>query len=424
MKEIVVIALILISLMILGVVCVQPIKAQYQGDITINADGSISPSTAPIQQDDDVYILTGDLIGSRITVMRSYMTLDGDGHTIQGEASKTASLTPGQSSNYGGIFLESIHNVTVRGFSLKYCLVGISLNQSSHITISDNNITGTWGYTYYSSYERGSTDYTTFQEPAAISLWKSSSNKITGNRLEGNTFGLYLREHSEHNIIVGNIISGSANKGVVVTVSPSNTFYHNNFDNELNVYDSGQVISSQTISINAWDNGKEGNFWSDYNGPDANSDGIGGSPYRIDSNNQDRYPLMKPWEPDVAPPHISISSPENKTYDDSNVTLTFSTSEPTSKISYSLDGQDNVTVTGNTTLNEVPNGAHNLTVYATDKFGNTGASKIVYFNVEVPEPFPTIPAATASAATIAVMGAGLLVYFKKRKHQAETVGSK
>jgi parallel beta-helix repeat protein len=409
MKETAVIALILISLMTLGVVCVQPIKAEYQGDITINADGSISPSTAPIQQDGDMYILTGDLIGSRITVMRSNMTLDGDGHTIQGEASKTASLTPGQSSNYGGIFLESIHNATVKGFSLKYCLVGISLNQSSYVTVSGNNITGTWGYTYYSSYQLGSTDYSTFQEPAGISLWKSSSNIITGNRLESNTFGLYLREHSEHNIIVGNTISGNTNEGVLLTLSSSNTFYHNNFDNEGNVYDSGRVSS-----FNAWDNGEEGNFWNDYVGPDANGDGIGGSPYIIDSNNQDRYPLMKPWEPDVAPPHISISSPENKTYDDRNVTLTFSTSEPTSKISYSLDGQDNVTIAGNTTLNEVPNGFHNLTVYATDKFGNTGASEIVYFNVEVPEPFPTIPAATASIATIALMGAVLLVYFKKR----------
>jgi parallel beta-helix repeat protein len=411
MKETAVIALILISLT-LGVVCVQPVKAQYQGDITINADGSIGPSTAPIQQNGDMYILTGDLIGSRITVMRSNMTLDGDGHTIQGKASNTAFLIPGESSNYGGIFLESVHNITVKGFSLRDCLVGVSLNQSSHVTISGNNITGTWGYTYYSSYERGSTDYTTFQEPAGISLWKSSSNIITSNRLESNTFGLYLREHSEHNIIVGNTISGNTNKGVVLTLSASNIFYHNNFDNELNVYDSGKVSLSNT-----WDNGEEGNFWNDYIGPDANGDGIGGSPYMINSNNQDRYPLMKPWEPDVAPPSISVSSPENKTYTDGNVTLTFSTSEPTSKISYSLDGQDNVTIAGNITLSEVPNGFHNLTVYATDEFGNTGASEIVYFRVEVPEPFPTTPVvAAASAASVIVMGVGLLVYFKKRSH--------
>jgi parallel beta-helix repeat protein len=414
MKESAVITLILISLMTLGVVCVQPIKAEYQGDITINATGSITPSTAPIHQDGDRYVLTDDLIGSHITVMRSNMVLDGDGHTIQGEPSKTISLIPGQSSNYGGIFLESTHNVTIKGFSLRHCLVGVSLNQSSYITISGNNITGTWGYTYYSSYERGSTDYTTFQEPAGISLWKSSSNKITDNRLENNTFGVYFREHSEHNIIVGNTISGSANKGVVVTVSSSNTFYHNNFDNKLNVYDSGQVISSQASSINAWDNGNEGNFWNDYTGPDANGDGIGGSPYIIDSNNQDRHPLMKPWEPDVVSPRISVSSPENKTYTNGNVTLIVYTSEPTSKISYSLDGQDNVTIAGNITLNEMPNGSHNLILYATDNAGNTGASETITFSMTVPDPFPTELAAVAGVS-IGFVSVGFVVYSVKFK---------
>jgi hypothetical protein len=48
MRKTAVVTLILIGLMTLGIVCIQPIKAEYQGDITINADGSISPSTAPI----------------------------------------------------------------------------------------------------------------------------------------------------------------------------------------------------------------------------------------------------------------------------------------------------------------------------------------------------------------------------------------
>jgi N-acetylneuraminic acid mutarotase len=116
------------------------------------------------------------------------------------------------------------------------------------------------------------------------------------------------------------------------------------------------------------------------------------------------------------PPEITVISPENMTYNDSNVTLTFSTSEPTSKISYSLDGQDNVTITGNTTLNKVPKGAHNLTVYATDQFGNTGASETIYFHIDVPEPFPT--AAVAAASVIVVtLGAGLLFYSKKHNRE-------
>ena len=86
-------------------------------------------------------------------------------------------------------------------------------------------------------------------------------------------------------------------------------------------------------------------------------------------------------------------------------------------MSYSLDGQDNLTVTGNITLSGLSNGLHNVTVYVKDEFENMGASEIVHFTIfhEPPEPFPAAPVAAASVATFAVVGVGLLVYFKKRK---------
>jgi len=63
-------------------------------------------------------------------------------------------------------------------------------------------------------------------------------------------------------------------------------------------------------STNIWDDGypSGGNYWSDYNGTDlfsgpyqniTGSDGIGDTPYVIDENNRDRYPLMKPWTPSI-----------------------------------------------------------------------------------------------------------------------------
>ena len=73
----------------------------------------------------------------------------------------------------------------------------------------------------------------------------------------------------------------------------------------------------------------------------------------------------------------------------------------------------------NTTLTGLSYGTHNLTVYAVDVAGNTGTSKTVYFTIsepeQTPEPFPVVLVATASGASAAIIGLGLLVYFKRRR---------
>jgi N-acetylneuraminic acid mutarotase len=115
-----------------------------------------------------------------------------------------------------------------------------------------------------------------------------------------------------------------------------------------------------------------------------------------------------------APPEIKIVSPENQKYNGSSVSLVFTVNKPVNWTGYNLDGQDNVTVTGNTTLAGLTNGLHNITVYAKDEFENTGASETISFSVEVP--FPVVPVAAASGAAAVIIGVGLLVYFKKRKH--------
>jgi N-acetylneuraminic acid mutarotase len=115
------------------------------------------------------------------------------------------------------------------------------------------------------------------------------------------------------------------------------------------------------------------------------------------------------------PPKISVLSPVNQKFNESSVLLSFTVDKPVNWTCYSLDGQDNVTITGNTTLSGLTNGLHNITVYAEDTFGNVGASETVSFTISKPEPFPT-SLVIASATTIAVVGVGLLVYFKKRKH--------
>jgi len=117
-------------------------------------------------------------------------------------------------------------------------------------------------------------------------------------------------------------------------------------------------------------------------------------------------------EPDALPPVVSISSPKSKTYDTGDVPLTFTVNEPTSWIGYSLNGQDNVTIAGNTTLSGLTASTYNLTVYATDASGKTGASETIHFTLV--DRFP-IEWVIVSIVIVAAVSVCLLVYFKKQR---------
>jgi hypothetical protein len=101
-----------------------------------------------------------------------------------------------------------------------------------------------------------------------------------------------------------------------------------------------------------------------------------------------------------------------------------SVNKQTQKISYSLDQADKVTVVGNVTLNDLPAGNHSLTVFTTDIYGVSGASKIVNFTIvkpewpPQPESFPVVPVVAVSIVAVALVAAGLLVYHKKHKHNS------
>jgi N-acetylneuraminic acid mutarotase len=113
------------------------------------------------------------------------------------------------------------------------------------------------------------------------------------------------------------------------------------------------------------------------------------------------------------PPEVKVVSPVSQTYNESSVSLVFTVNKQVNWMGYSLDGQDNVTVAGNTTLSGLANGVHNVTVYANDTFGNMGASEMVYFTVDAAFPATLV---VAPVASVVVIGAVLAIYFKKRKH--------
>jgi parallel beta-helix repeat protein len=121
-------------------------------------------------------------------------------------------------------------------------------------------------------------------------LWNTNSTTITDNDITGNVEGVFLHSSSS-NTISGNNITDNGIGSRFYSSSNDNTVYNNNFINNQ------QVLLSSSVN-NKWDNGCEGNFWSDFVGTDSNGDGIGDTPYIIDGSNQDNYPLMNPyWNP-------------------------------------------------------------------------------------------------------------------------------
>ena len=126
---------------------------------------------------------------------------------------------------------------------------------------------------------------------------------------------------------------------------------------------------------------------------------------------------------DITPPSISLLSPQNITYDTSEIPLVFRVNETTLWMGYSLDGQPNATITGNTTLTTLPVGSHSIIVYARDMAGNTKASETTTFTfteIQPPEPFPTAWITATAIATIAVSGTTFLFYFKRNHKQPKT----
>jgi parallel beta-helix repeat protein len=131
-----------------------------------------------------------------------------------------------------------------------------------------------------------------------VELWETNNSIISRNRIEGNKLGIRLG-YSSYNKIYENEIK-DCSYGIYLGDSSNNTIFHNDFINN-------NIQVDGINSLNLWDDGRSGNYWSDYEGPDENRDGIGDKPYIIDGRNRDNYPLMKPFtgslpQPSPQPP--------------------------------------------------------------------------------------------------------------------------
>ena len=183
---------------------------------------------------------------------------------------------------------------------------------SNNNTLTGNNANSnnSYGISLVGSSNNSLTNNTASNNGGGIFLQHSSDNTLTNNTESNNTIGIWLL-YSSDNSLMNNTASNN-NIGIYLSESSNNTMYLNNFTNKIdNAY--------SLDSTNIWNSAEEitytykgntytsylGNHWSDYSGSDVDGDGIGDTPYPIDSD-ADNYPLVEPFENYAAGVDISV----------------------------------------------------------------------------------------------------------------------
>ncbi|MFX1365890.1 MAG: NosD domain-containing protein [Promethearchaeota archaeon] len=269
---------------------------------------------------------------------------------------------------YAGIFLKGHNNIIRRNNIKNNSYRGLEIKFFyENITILDNNI-----------------------ENSLQGMFLIVSNcNISENVISGNTdFGIYLGGGSYNNTIFLN-------------------FFKNNGMHAINALDQN------------WNNSKIGNYWDDYNGTDADNDGIGDVPYNVSDS-----PLIQDFLPivDNEAPEITILSPANNSkFGNSAPSFVIRVKEKfIDEMWYTLDsGIHNYTFKNNGTIDQTAwsallEGEVNLVFYVKDKVGNTAFEEIT-IHKRISDQGPNlIIILTITFGTVGIIAVGVIMLLWKK----------
>jgi parallel beta-helix repeat protein len=311
--------------------------------VCICADGSVDPVSAPIQRDGNTYTLIGD-VNNTIEIQRSNVVLDGDGFKV----TKPDVDTSGLMMPIGwlpGVNINGTNNITVTNLGFEGFITGVRVENASEITLCKNTIRGTsTGIAVFSSSNVNIINNSIWGFDTGIHFLPSDPNasisdhiKVQGNQIVGsatevpdaqiqpnqygvwggftqsqliaNNFssieGIALYYSGINSIIAGNNFERNY-RGISFysQIASNNTFYGNSF---VHNGENAKIAFIRNSPVNFWDNGTVGNYWSNYTGTDINGDGLGDTPYLLETTyydyleeksitllqGQDNYPVMK-----------------------------------------------------------------------------------------------------------------------------------
>jgi parallel beta-helix repeat protein len=268
-------------------------------------------------------------------------------------------------NNSEAVYFEASHSNNLSANRITYnSNSAVHFDDSSNNTISDNYIA---------------------HSGKGFILNRGSNNSVTGNSIIYSKETAFHIGESTHNTITGNNIAWSRSWAITITGSVGyNKIHHNDFVNNM-----GMTFQTYPGSKtrNSWDDGNEGNFWSDYQRRYPMAEEVEGSnvmdiPLAMNEINVDRYPLIKPVDLTY---QVTLLRPENKSYESNALPLVFFSTSPELWMGYSLDSQQNVTVQGEVVLENLVEGTHRLTVYAGQNESGVCASETVYFTINETE---------------------------------------